>query len=472
MMPTPHSVGHSTLPDTAASVLTPAQNAFVDYFRCPARYAWFETADDLSSVEGYFTLGEAMAYGRLRGGRAAAFPSAGLVDAAHAVVADGDRPELPFDLAEVVTNLREERYPQASGSLAERLTTARAIQDAYYFIRPLLPVAVRRHLQRIRLSGWQSIAFPRWPVDFSVETLMRHTVGLQLRASGVRRLPFIWFWPEGASSCAVMTHDVEGPAGQAFCSELMDLDESFGIKAAFQVVPEERGTMSAALVNHFRERGFEVNLHDLNHDGYLFRDKSTFLERAALINRYAREFGCRGFRSGAMYREQRWFDALEFSYDMSVPNAAHLEPQRGGCCTVMPYFVGKILELPLTTTQDYSLFHILGEYSVVRWKAQIDLIRSMNGFISFITHPDYLIDRRALHVYSALLAHLARLRDHAGVWIALPGQVDQWWRDRSRMTMVPYGDSWKIQGPGSERARLAYATLDGDRVVYNVDTRS
>ena len=64
-----------------------------------------------------------------------------------------------------------------------------------------------------------------------------------------------------------------------------------------------------------------------------------------------------------MYREQGWFDAFEFSYDMSVPNAAHLEPQRGGCCTVMPYFVGDILELPLTTAQDYTLFHILNDYS-------------------------------------------------------------------------------------------------------------
>ena len=157
---------------------------------------------------------------------------------------------------------------------------------------------------------------------------------------------------------------------------------------------------------------------------------------------------------------------------MSVPNAAHLEPQRGGCCTVMPYFVGKILELPLTTTQDYSLFHILGEYSIARWMAQIDLIRSMNGFISFIAHPDYLIDRRARNVYSGLLAHLAQLRDHEGLWMALPGQVDEWWRDRSRMTLAPYGNSWKIQGPGSDRARLAYATLEGDRVVYHLDAQS
>ena len=93
-----------------------------------------------------------------------------------------------------------------------------------------------------------------------------------------------------------------------------------------------------------------MNLHDLNHDGQLFADKADVpAQRAQRINEYAREFGCDGFRSGAMYREQDWFDAFEFSYDMSVPNAAHLEPQRGGCCTVMPYFVGNILELPLTT---------------------------------------------------------------------------------------------------------------------------
>ena len=91
----------------------------------------------------------------------------------------------------------------------------------------------------------------------------------------------------------------------------------------------------------------------------MFADKDAFLRQARRINDYAREFGCDGFRSGAMYREQDWFDAFEFSYDMSVPNAAHLEPQRGGCCTVMPYFVGNILELPLTTAQDYTLFHIL-----------------------------------------------------------------------------------------------------------------
>src|SRR4030095_13902574 len=107
-------------------------------------------------------------------------------------------------------------------------------------------------------------------------------------------------------------------------------------------------------------------------------------------------FECGGFRSGAMYREQRWYEAFGFAYDMSVPNVAHLEPQRGGCCTVMPYFVGDILELPLTTLQDYSLFHILDDYSLTLWQRQIASIREQHGLITFLAHPDYLVDPGAL----------------------------------------------------------------------------
>ena len=139
-----------------------------------------------------------------------------------------------------------------------------------------------------------------------------------------------------------------------------------------------------ALAERLRRRGFEVNLHDLNHDGLLFYDRSEFLVRAAKINQYARQFKCDGFRSGAMYRQQQWYDAFEFSYDMSVPNVASLEPQRGGCCTVMPYFIGEILELPLTTVQDYSLFHILNDYSISLWTQQIEAIREQNGLITLL----------------------------------------------------------------------------------------
>jgi hypothetical protein len=169
-----------------------------------------------------------------------------------------------------------------------------------------------------------------------------------------------------------------------------------------------------------------------------------------------------------MYRNQDWYDAFEFSYDMSVPCVGHLEPQRGGCCTVMPYFIGKILEIPLTAVQDYSLFHILNNYSIDLWKEQFALIKQKHGLMSFIVHPDYVFERRARKVYEALLEYLRHLITDEKVWMALPGEVDRWWRARNEMKLVRQVNGWTIEGPGKEKARLAYATLEGGRLVYEI----
>ncbi len=78
-------------------------------------------------------------------------------------------------------------------------------------------VGVRKHLQKVRLSGWDKIPFPRWPVDRSVDTLMESAMTLALKAQGRSSIPFIWFWPDGAPACGMMTHDVEGQTGIDFC---------------------------------------------------------------------------------------------------------------------------------------------------------------------------------------------------------------------------------------------------------------
>jgi hypothetical protein len=305
-------------------------------------------------------------------------------------------------------------------------------------------------------------------VDTSVDDL--HAVLLEsvLKASGAGEIPFIWFWPDGMAGCAIMTHDVETTAGLNFCETLMDLNDSYGIKTSFQIVPEERYDVSAAWLRHIYERGFEVNVHDLNHDGHLFDEREEFLRRARKINQYGKEFGARGFRAGVLYRNQDWLETLDFDYDMSVPNVAHLDPQHGGCCTVMPYFLGNLIELPVTCTQDYSLFNILQDYSTSLWEMQIARILSRHGMASFIVHPDYVIDKKARNAYTKLLVILAQLSAENKVWLALPREVACWWRDRSKMNLVRNGESWRIEGLSSDKARLAFAHLEDGKVKYRL----
>ena len=42
---------------------------------------------------------------------------------------------------------------------------------------------------------------------------MKNAVRLVLERGGIREFPFIWFWPDGAPGCVMMTHDIEGPEG-------------------------------------------------------------------------------------------------------------------------------------------------------------------------------------------------------------------------------------------------------------------
>ncbi|MGH9327556.1 MAG: hypothetical protein ACRD2B_12855 [Terriglobia bacterium] len=439
------------------------RETFLDFYRCPAAFASFALAPEVSTGPGYFHFGpEIVCFGNCASGHSSHFPKNGLYDSFRDVTADAGGIRLPFDLTQVIDNLRLERYTATSN----HHSIERMIREGYYFVRPVLGVATRKHLQKLFLRGWEELPFPRWPLDTTVEQLFEKLMLIALEWKNVETVPFIWFWPDGAPSCVMMTHDVETEAGANFCTKLMDIDRASGIRAAFQIVPEERYPVSLELLESIRRRGFELNVQDLNHDGRLFRNHKTFLARAESINRYARIYGSRGFRAAAMYRNPDWCEALDVSYDLSIPNTAHLEAQRGGCCTVFPYFIGKILELPLTTTQDYSLFHILGEYSIDLWKRQISLIQKKHGLISFIIHPDYIIPERARNTYQALLDHLARREAGGEAWSALPGEVDTWWRARSRMELVAEGGRWVIKGPGSERARVAFAVREGNELVY------
>jgi len=438
-----------------------------EYYRSRAGELRLSARRATSSPPRFFKFGKLTCFGKysesVKGEESSDCP-----DASHSITRgiDGSM-AVPFEPSEVAYNLRREKYSKESPR--GRAGFDKAIVSAYYLIRPLLPVSVRKHLQKMRLRGWQSIEFPSWPVDHTVDSLCQELLLQCMRNQGIEKVPFIWFWPNGAPSCAVMTHDVETSAGRDLCDAVMDMDDAYDIKASFQVVPEVRYRVLPSYIEGIWRRGFEVAVQDLNHDGRLFSDRELFVERSKKINRYGRNYKASGFRAAVLYRNQDWYEDLDFEYDMSVPNVAHLDPQRGGCCTVMPYFVGNKVELPVTMTQDYPLFHNLKDYSLDLWNRQMELVMRQHGLISYIIHPDYIIDKRGRDVFEALLARLAGLRKETGLWIALPRDVTRWWKQRNAMRIVGSGSNLHIEGEGSERARIAYASERNGRVVLELE---
>jgi hypothetical protein len=441
--------------------MTLPARALLEHYRCPAKFLDI-THDVLSTRPDFFRFGpNVMGYGRIA--KSCPNPSSSVVcDLLSEVQLAQSQVRLPFDPAEVIENLQCERY-QSRDSLLRRVA-----KRAYYQVRPTMKTSIREWIQKWQLRDWRSISFPGWPVDFTVENLREELLALVLRGTGAERIPFIWFWPQGKDACTIMTHDVEGETGRDYCADLMDVDDFYGIKASFNIVPRGSYSVSQRFLDSIRGRGFEIGVQDFNHDGRLFDERTEFLRRAKLINQYAREYHATGFRSAVLYRRPEWYQDLEFSFDMSIPNTARLDPQRGGCCSVMPYFIGDMVELPVTTVQDYTLYHLLSERSIELWRTQIGFILEKNGLISFIVHPDYVMDGEIKTLYSELLAHLREQGATKKIWFALPSEVDRWWRARSKMHLVSDGNDWQIEGEGAERACVAYARIGDGKLVYEL----
>jgi hypothetical protein len=106
------------------------------------------------------------------------------------------------------------------------------------------------------------------------------------------------------------------------------------------------------------------------------------------------------------------------------------------------------------------------------WKQQIEIIMRNYGCMSFIVHPDYVMKPKQIAVFRQLLGYLDQLRREKNVWISTPGEVNRWWRQRAAMRLIETEDGWKIEGHGSERARIAWASEQNGRLVLSLEAAS
>lgn len=332
---------------------------------------------------------------------------------------------------------------------------------AYYRIKGLIPSVVRHRLNAAAIRARVKPEFPRWPCESALVEFWREWLRIGLALVGHNDGPHIGFWPSGYDCSIVLTHDVESPAGFARIERIADLEERYGFRSAWNL-PLMQYPIDWGLVGRLRERGFEFGAHGLSHDGRLFRSPQDFARLAPTLERLSFEHDLRGFRAPSTLRNASWIATMAFDFDSSFADTDPYEPQPGGTCSVFPFMLSRVVELPYTLAQDHTLIHLLRRNPLPVWAMKAKWIASVGGMILTLTHPDYTGDGRALATYEDLLRMLA---DLPSAWHALPSQVAQWWRERSELELWLDDDRQPVmRGPGASRAtarRLSEHPLAG-----------
>ena len=369
----------------------------------------------------------------------------------------------PFDIQAVVKAFQLELYAQSTPD-AVWLQHARHL---YYRLRPLIPRAVQIRFRQLIAPLQSRRDFPDWPLDVSLDHFQRLLLRLMLQVSELDRVPFIWFWPEGYSNCVILTHDVETQVGHDNLWRIVNLERKYGFRSLWNFVPK-RYDINAQIPTDLVADGFEIGVHGLYHDGRLFDSYAVFSKRAAQINRYLQTWGSEGFRAPSAVRNLEWIAAhIDVKYDTSCPTTEIHAPQPGGCCSVFPFMVGQMVELPFTMPQDHTLLTILkGEYDNI-WSEVASQVLDQHGLVNIIVHPDYMLEPNDLAYYEAFLQWL-RQRER-NTWFALPREVAAWWRSRSQQQLYYGASGWKVDGPEAERTRIAHISVAGQDLLFEFE---
>ena len=288
----------------------------------------------------------------------------------------------------------------------------------YYLLKPAIPWGIRMRLRRLIADRRRRQCSNSWAI-------------FPFAAQPPQGRPG---WPDGKRFAFVLTHDVEGARGLARCWKLAELNKASGIRASFNFVPEGEYRVSNSLRAELEGEGFEVGVHDLYHDGSLYRSSKQFQEQARRINQHLQAWGASGFRSGYMLHNLEWIQDLDVLYDASTFDTDPFEPQPDGVGTIFPFWFQRngsrgYVELPYTLPQDSTLFVLLKETSIDLWTKKLDWVASHGGMALAIVHPDYIsfdgkpnASEYPADLYERLLKYVtSRYGDIC--WFALPREV-------------------------------------------------
>jgi hypothetical protein len=336
------------------------------------------------------------------------------------------------------------------------------LNDLYFRLKPLIPTSVRLGVRRWFVQQKLQRVRDIWPI-----------------MPGSEKPPEDWpGWPDGKNFAFVLTHDVESQQGLDRVKKLAELEMELGFRSSFNFVPKGPYTVPAELRDWLTSHGFEVGVHDLNHDGRLFFSQESFRLKAQRINSYLEEWNAVGFRSAYMLRNLEWIQDLNIAYDACTFDTDPFEPQPDGVNTIFPFWVPRrpeaeslnswrdrvvatvrrvghaamwphaaerdsqrqpsslnhprsgYVELPYTLPQDSTLFLMLREETIEIWQRKLDWIAEHGGMALVTVHPDYIrfgdtafsMNDYPVNLFCELLRYI-RQRYGDCVWHTLPREI-------------------------------------------------
>ena len=317
----------------------------------------------------------------------------------------------------------------------------------YYRVKRFIPLAIRHWINYAAVHARLRDVFPNWPCETALLDLWQNWLRASLEAIGQDDPWHIAFWPQGKRCCITLTHDVETSAGFERVERMADLEERYGFKSSWNL-PLAQYPIDWKAVERLRARGFEFGAHGLAHDGRMFRSRHDFEVCKMLVERIAGEHDLHGFRGPSTLRNAEWIGTMAFEYDSTFSDTDPYEPQPGGTCSLFPFFLSEMVELPYTLPQDHTLMHLVRRNPVSIWVTKAHWIQSLGGMILTLTHPDYSGDDENIGAYEELLKALADF----DAWRALPREVAKWWRERAQMKLTIKDGKPSIEGLAARRA--------------------
>ena len=331
------------------------------------------------------------------------------------------------------------------------MTWALLVRISYY-LKPSIPVGLRLSVGRWRARQIRRSSSDSWPI---------------LDSAGVT--PDGWpGWPDKKLFALVLTHDVGTQIGVDRVKQLAEIEMKLGFRSCFNFIPEGSCQIPEALRQWLMDRGFEIGVHDNQHDRKLCYLRAHFSASAKRINLFLKKWNSVGFRSGCKLRNPGWIHELDILYDGSTSDTDPFEPYPAGADTIFPFWVpgcdgGGHVELPHTLARDSTLFVMLREQSDEIWRRKLRWIASRGGMAMVNVHPDFTVfgdtplNQWEFPVtrYESFLVWVSQTYD-GQYWPALPKDVAAFYRDRilsnttllaSRQRMQTSGQSAQGRAP-------------------------